>query len=217
MKNKIITIRRVSTKKQGEDGLGMESQRKALDYFITNNDVEVMGDFVEIGSGRKKNRPILAEAIAACTKHKAMLVVAKLDRLGRRVSVISALLESNIEIKFLDFPESNRLMLHVLASIAEYESTLIGNRVKESIAVYKENGGEWGKHGQKLAKQNKESAQIFAQTISEAITATIQRTRKPTYARIADKLNASGVKTRTGKRFYPASVRNAMKQLEMSF
>ena len=217
MKTKIVTIRRVSTKKQGEDGLGMESQRKALDYFITNNDVEVIGDFVEIGSGRKKNRPILDEAITACKKHKAMLVVAKLDRLGRRVSVISALLESNIEIKFLDFPDSNRLMLHVLASIAEYESSLISSRVKSAISVYKDRGGKWGKNGKHLAEQNKKSAKAFAETLTDEIREAIQRTRKPTYARVADKLNAKAIKTRTRKKFYPASVRNAMTKLEMSF
>ena len=217
MKMKIVTIRRVSTKKQGDTGLGLEAQKTALDNYVASNDVEVIGEFTEVGSGRKKNRPVLDRAIALCKQEGATLVVAKLDRLGRRVSVISALLESNIEIKFLDFPNSNRLMLHVLASIAEYESSLISGRVKMAIEVYKGNGGEWGKYGKQLAQKNKESAKAFAQTIGGKIAEAITRTRKPTFARIADKLNAQGVRTRTGKKFYPASVRNAMKHLGMSF
>jgi DNA invertase Pin-like site-specific DNA recombinase len=217
MKTRIVTIRRVSTKKQGSTGLGLEAQQIALDSYISANDVEVVGQFTEVGSGRKKNRPVLDKAIALCKKEKAMLVVAKLDRLGRRVSVISALLESNIEIKFLDFPDSNRLMLHVLASIAEYESSLISSRVKSAISVYQSKGGEWGKHGKHLAKQNKKSAKAFAESIGAHIKEAITRTRKPTYSRIADKLNSNGIKTRTGKKFFPASVRNAMNQLEISF
>jgi len=217
MKTKIVTIRRVSTKKQGASGLGLESQKNLLDAYIAANDVEVVGEFTEVGSGRKKHRPVLDKAIAACKKHKAMLCVAKIDRLGRRVSAVSALLESNIEIKFLDFPDSNRLMLHVLASIAEYESSLISSRVKAAISVYKDRGGKWGKNGKHLAKQNKKSAKAFAETIGAQIKEAITRTRKPTYSRIADKLNSSGIKTRTGKKFFPASVRNAMNQLEMSF
>lgn len=217
MKTRIVTIRRVSTKKQGTSGLGLEAQQVALDSYVAANDVEVVGQFTEVGSGRKKNRPVLEDAIALCKREKATLVVARLDRLGRRVSVISALLESNIEIKFLDFPHSNRLMLHVLASIAEYESSLISSRVKASIDVYKSNGGEWGKYGKHLAKKNKESARAFAETIGVQIREAITRTRKPTYSRIADKLNAKGIKTRMGKKFYAASVRNAMNQLELSF
>jgi DNA invertase Pin-like site-specific DNA recombinase len=216
MRTRIVTIRRVSTKKQGDTGLGLEAQQIALDSYVAANDVEVVGQFTEVGSGRKKHRPILDDAIALCKKEKATLVVAKLDRLGRRVSVISTLLESNIDIKFLDFPDSNRLMLHVLASIAEYESSLISQRVKAAIDVYKSNGGEWGKYGKSLALKNQASALMFAQSISNPIKEAITRTRKPTYSRIADKLNAKGIKTRMGKKFYAASVRNAMNQLEMS-
>lgn len=216
MRTRIVTIRRVSTKKQGDTGLGLEAQQIALDSYVAANDVEVVGHFTEVGSGRKKNRPVLDDAIALCKKEKAMLVVAKLDRLGRRVSVISALLESNIEIKFLDIPDSSRLMLHVLASIAEYESSLISQRVKAAIDVYKSNGGEWGKYGKHLAKKNQDSALMFAQSISNPIKEAITNTRKPTYSRIADKLNAQGIKTRLGKKFYAATVRNAMNHLGMS-
>jgi DNA invertase Pin-like site-specific DNA recombinase len=40
-------------------------------------------EFVEVESGKKDDRPVLAEAIKACRQYGAELVIAKIDRLSR--------------------------------------------------------------------------------------------------------------------------------------
>ena len=82
-----------------------------------------VAEFVEIESGRKKDRPKLKEALSLCRKIEATLIVAKLDRLARNVSFLSNLLENDVEIVFCDFPQANKMVLHILSAISQYEAT----------------------------------------------------------------------------------------------
>ena len=100
---------------------------------------------METESGKRTDRPKLAEALELCRKTKSTLIVAKLDRLSRNVAFTSKLLESDVEIKFCDFPEANRLILHIIASIAEYEAGLISQRTKQSLKAKKARGVRLGK------------------------------------------------------------------------
>jgi DNA invertase Pin-like site-specific DNA recombinase len=108
-------------------------------------DKKPIAEFVETESGKRTDRPKLAEALELCRKTKSTLIVAKLDRLSRNVAFTSKLLESDVEIKFCDFPEANRLVLHIIASIAEYECGLISQRTKQSLKAKKARGVRLGK------------------------------------------------------------------------
>jgi DNA invertase Pin-like site-specific DNA recombinase len=108
-------------------------------------DKKPIAEFVETESGKRTDRPKLAEALELCRKTKSTLIVAKLDRLSRNVAFTSKLLESDVEIKFCDFPEANRLILHIIASIAEYEAGLISQRTKQSLKAKKARGVRLGK------------------------------------------------------------------------
>lgn len=82
---------RVSTAKQGIDGYGIDAQRTAIFKYTP------AAEFIEVDSGKQKDRPELLKALEFCKRNKAVLVVAKLDRLARNVAFTSALMESGVE------------------------------------------------------------------------------------------------------------------------
>ena len=143
MNTTYVAYLRQSTKKQAISGLGVEAQREIIEKFL--GDKKPIAEFVETESGKRTDRPKLAEALELCRKTKSTLIVAKLDRLSRNVAFTSKLLESDVEIKFCDFPEANRLILHIIASIAEYEAGLISQRTKQSLKAKKARGVRLGK------------------------------------------------------------------------
>ena len=103
---KFVGYHRVSTDKQGRSGLGLEAQKEAVQQRLNGGPWQIVGEFIEVESGRRVSRPQLDAAIAVCKKHKAKLVVAKLDRLSRNVGFIHQLIGSNIEVLFADLPDS---------------------------------------------------------------------------------------------------------------
>ena len=214
---KIVTYTRVSTKRQGQSGLGLEAQEAAIQNYIQEHSADVVGGFVEIESGKKSNRPELAKAIALAKKTKSKLVVAKLDRLARNVHFISGLLESKVDFVALDFPEANTFTLHIMAALAEQEARLISERTKAALAAAKRRGVILGAHGRKLADENIASADKWAASISDSLLSVIASCRKKTLQNVANKLNKKGITTRTGKTFAPTTVMNLMKRLDLSF
>ena len=138
-----VSYLRQSTKKQSLSNLGIEAQREIIQKHL--GQIQPIAEFVETESGKKTDRPKLAEALKLCRKTKSTLIVAKLDRLSRNVAFTSKLLESDVEIKFCDFPEANRLVLHIIASIAEYEAGLISTRTKQALKAKKARGVRLGK------------------------------------------------------------------------
>ena len=138
--SKIVAYFRVSTDKQGVRGLGIDAQRQAVAASAAHAGAEVVGEYVEAESGRRKDRPELARAVAHARRARAVLLIAKLDRLARNVSVISALMDSDVEFVCCDNPHANRLTLHILAAVAEDEAVRIGQRTREALAAAKRRG-----------------------------------------------------------------------------
>ena len=138
-----IAYLRQSTTKQEKSGLGIEAQRSIIHSFVKEG--LIITEFVETESGKKSDRPKLQEALALCRKTNSILIVAKLDRLSRNVAFTSKLLESDVEITFCDFPQANRLILHIISSIAEYEANLMSQRTRQSLKAKKERGVKLGK------------------------------------------------------------------------
>src|SRR5207248_353684 len=108
----------------------LDAQRMAVREFVAANPGHVVAEITEIESGRKNDRPKLMEALSLCRLHGATLLVARLDRLSRSVALIAKLMTSNVEFVVADMPEANRFTLHIFAAVAEYEATLISERVK---------------------------------------------------------------------------------------
>jgi DNA invertase Pin-like site-specific DNA recombinase len=89
---KFVSYLRVSTARQGASGLGLEAQRAAVAGYLNGGDWTLVQEVVEVESGKRNDRPALADALRLCRKRRATLVIAKLDRLARNVAFISNLM-----------------------------------------------------------------------------------------------------------------------------
>ena len=139
---KVIAYYRVSTARQGRSGLGLEAQRLAVQTYLCNQ--RPLYEFVEVESGTSCDRPQLQAALAACRVHRATLIIAKLDRLARNVAFVSALMDAGVEFLACDFPQANRLTIHILSAVAEHEAKMISERTKAALAAAKARGTRLG-------------------------------------------------------------------------
>jgi DNA invertase Pin-like site-specific DNA recombinase len=136
-----IAYYRVSTDRQGRSGLGLDAQRSAVASYIDGvPEAQLLAEFTEIESGKKSDRPELAAALALCKKHKAKLVIAKLDRLARNVYFVAGLMESGVDFVACDMPYANRFTVHIMAAVAEHEREMIAKRTKDALAEKKKQG-----------------------------------------------------------------------------
>lgn len=138
-----VAYYRVSTFRQGQSGLGLEGQRTAVADHLEAGD-EVVAEFTEIESGRKDDRPKLAEAIATAKRLKATLVIAKLDRLARSAHVVSCLLETGVKFVACDQPSASHLTIRILAAVAHEEAEMISRRTKAALGAAKARGAKLG-------------------------------------------------------------------------
>lgn len=211
-----VAYLRVSTTKQGVDGLGMAAQEQAIKAYNGN----VIAKFIEVESGKRKDRPELIKALEHCKLTGSTLIVAKLDRLARNVHFISSLMESDVDFVACDFPEANRLTIQIMAAVAEYEARIISARTKAALQAAKARGVKLGnpnltaegrKMGNALGIQAvKERADRDAQRVLPTIQAL--QGKGLSLRGIASELNAMNVKTPRGKQWSAMSVMNALKR-----
>ncbi len=211
---KFVCYLRVSTSRQGVSGLGLDAQRQTVSSFIAGNSGELLEEFVEVESGAKNSRPVLDAALEACRRQKAVLVIAKLDRLARNVAFISQLMETRVEFVACDAPYANRLMLHILSAFAEHEREQISARTKAALAAAKARGVKLGRNGINLARQNRSAAIKFAEKMRPEFEALFQA-RDRTLTSVAEQLNLSEVPTRHGKRWTATQVARVVKYLNL--
>ena len=140
----IVAYFRVSTKKQGESGLGLEGQAAAVETFGRQAGKPIIARYVEVESGKRSDRPELARALAHARRGKATLCVAKLDRLARNVEFLARVMNSEVDFVACDNPAANRLTLHILAAVAEAEAKAISERTKAALQAAKARGVKLG-------------------------------------------------------------------------
>ena len=213
---KFVSYYRVSTDRQGRSGLGLDAQKEAVQQRLNGGRWQLVAEFVEIESGKRAKRPQLDAALAACKKHKAKLVVAKLDRLSRNVSFLLKLIDSGVEVLFADLPELNgamgRFMLTTMASVAELEAGLISERTKAALKAAKARGVKLGRHGAEvLAPKFKEEARQRAMELEPVITEL--KGKGLSLARIAGELNKRKAATPRGGKWDHSSVGNVLQRL----
>jgi DNA invertase Pin-like site-specific DNA recombinase len=139
-----VAYYRVSTDRQGRSGLGLEAQREAVRAYLGQRSAALLEEVTEVESGKRADRPRLAEALRLCRVHGATLIIAKLDRLARNVAFVSGLMESGVEFVAVDFPQANRLTVHILAAVAEHEAAMISQRTRDALAAAKARGVKLG-------------------------------------------------------------------------
>ncbi len=219
-----VSYLRVSTQRQGRSGLGLEAQRASVLGFINGNGARVLAEFVEVESGRRDDRPQLEAALAECRLRRAVLVVAKVDRLTRNVGFLHRLLDAGVEVAFCDLPQvsgpTGRFMLNQMAAVAELEAGLISQRTKAALAAAKARGVKLG-NPQNLtpegrargSRRGKEVRSARARARARDLLPVVEELRAAgtiSLAGLARALNERGVPAPRGGRWYAASVRNAL-------
>ena len=143
MEKQFITYLRVSTQKQGAEGLGISAQRAMCEQFVRSKGGEIVREFLDVESGKSRTRSELWQAIEFAKSECVPLVIAKLDRLARDVEFTFKVMNTGIEIHFTDMPVVNTMILGVFASVAQYERELISARTKAAFAAKAARGETW--------------------------------------------------------------------------
>ena len=224
----LITYYRVSSKRQGRSGLGLEAQESDATAYARQHGGKVLASYTEVETGKRADRPELARAIAHAKRARATLVVAKLDRLARNVAFTSKLMDSGVDFVCCDNPHANRLTIHILAAVAEDEARRISERTKAALAAYKRRGGLLGgsrRECRNLTKAaRKRGAKAGALAVKREADEAYADLRelfadlRPalSYQQIATVLNLRGERTRRGKEWSDVAVRRACKRLEIA-
>ena len=220
---KFMSYLRVSTKRQGRSGLGLEAQREAVDRYLNGGAWELVEEFVEVESGKRGDRPQLARALHLCKVTGATLVIAKLDRLSRDAHFLLGLQKAGVQFVAADMPEANEFTVGIMALVAQHEREAISRRTKEALAAAKARGIKLGNpngaahlrglgnaaavEGVKAKAQ--ERAEDLRTVVQDVLAAGITSTRS-----IAAELNRRGILTPRGGRWHPTSAARLLRRLE---
>lgn len=209
-----VTYVRVSTKEQGRSGLGLEAQQRDIDLFLQNySNVpwEIIGAFQDIGSGADNGRPELQKALDLVRKTGAELLVAKVDRLSRKVSHLATLLDDKaVKIRVASMPHADKFSLHIYAALAEQERDFISIRTKAALQAAKARGKRLGGNRGNQPAMNavrKRNADAAASMVAGVIRP--MREQGASLQAIADQLTGMGL----GDHWTPTKVKRALERL----
>jgi DNA invertase Pin-like site-specific DNA recombinase len=212
---------RVSTKRQGYSGLGLAAQQEINRDYIKSVNGEIVETYQDIESGTHRDRPGLWKAIEYCKENKTTLLVAKLDRLARDVEFTFKIINTGIDIHFVDMPAVNTIILGVFASVAQYERELISKRTTDALRQRKR---QIEQDGYFISKAGNKCTSLGGTTTGQAKGGKVngEKRRKEAMGnstnrivgellkdcvtpqdidRVAEKLNAMGLKTHSGLEF----------------
>lgn len=200
----LIAYYRVSTAMQGRSGLGLAGQRAAVRDYARRTKARIVAEYTEVESGRKAKRPQLAAALADTKARRAVLIVAKLDRLARDERMIADILASGIDVRFLDLPDdlagaAGRLLVMMMAAFAAFESRRIGERVKAGYDARRARGGaKWRAHRARMRRLSRAGRAVQDAAVAAhrlRVVPVVQRYHDGgrSYTWIAGRLNQDGV------------------------
>jgi len=213
-----VAYYRVSTKRQGESGLGLEAQQAAVETFGVAHGVQIVESFQDIESGKHDSRPGLLRALARCKDLGATLLIAKLDRLSRNVAFIFTLRDSGVDFVACDLPEASTITVGLMAVLAQQEREWTSSRTKAALQALKARGvklgvpkgtDRFGVHGRKLSAEAK-LTNALRRANGALRTAVALRGEGWTVERIAGHLRDSGYKTPRGLEYQHRHVRHLL-------
>lgn len=208
---KFICYYRVSTKKQGRSGLGLDAQKSICENYINTQHGIMVNSYIEVESGKNDNREQLSSALAECKQTKSTLLIAKLDRLSRSVEFIFSLKNSGVDFACVDLPELNTMTLGRFATFAQSERERISERITVALAEKKKQGVRLGKPENLTDNFEKAYTNSLATRQSNAmnnennkkaglLVVSLRQSGK-SWQKITDTLNNNGFKTRRGCSF----------------
>lgn len=151
--NRFISWRRVSTKKQGRSGLGLEAQADIIRYFVEREDGELIADYAEVYTGKDlAGCTELRKAIDHAKQEDAILIIAKTDRFRNTIEALQVYEEmGDGHIMFCDLPHTDKFTLTLFFALAEREALLVSIRTRQALAVKKAQGCKLGASSEKYA------------------------------------------------------------------
>jgi len=200
-----VTYIRVSTRKQQASGLGLEAQQVSIAQYVGNRG-EVLGEFVEVESGKHNDRPELLKALKLCRITGATLIVATISRLSRNAAFLMTLRDSNVQFVCCDLPEANTLTVGLMAVIAQHEREQISARTKAALAAAKARGVALGgfREGHagvaQVASLGTQARQAKALKFAEELRDHLDGMTGLSLQAIADRFNVTNVRTPRGTR-----------------
>jgi DNA invertase Pin-like site-specific DNA recombinase len=214
MSEKFIAYQRVSTKSQGDSGNGLKAQQQLNEEYACSVSGEIVASFTDVESGKKDERANLLLAIEEVKKVRGVLLVAKLDRLSRRCSLLFMLRESGIDIRVAERPSMSKLEFGILAILAEQERDFISTRTKQGLEQVKKRGiklgnPQWEESIGKAIDANRQKAGDHRAKIIEELE-VLRRHGLKTLKELANGLNYRGITTRTGGKWHPMTVKRVL-------
>ncbi|ASG19508.1 recombinase family protein [Nitrospirillum viridazoti] len=210
-----VAYYRVSTRRQGESGLGLEAQMSAVRAHVGH--APLVAEFTEVESGKVNARPQLEAAIRTASLYGATLVIAKLDRLSRNAAFLLSLRDSGVDFVCADMPNANRLTVGILAVVAEAEREAISARTKAALDAAKARGTRLGGDRGNLAtvralgnvnSAKARSAAAAAHALRLApLLADLEADGVRSASGIARALNEKGLKTPRGRQWTAVQVK----------
>lgn len=216
-----VAYYRVSTKRQGDSGLGLDAQRSAVAIYIKQVSGSLLTSFTEVQSGKDDARPELDRALKRCRLTNATLLIAKLDRLSRNIAFLATMMEVGVPFVAIDQPHANELTIHILASVAQAERKMISERTRAALAVAKRRGVKLGNPnlppGTKQTASHARTVMIAnARARAEQMRELVDDARSlghTTLQAIADHFNSLRLLTPRGCAYTRCSVRALIKLL----
>jgi len=213
MPDPCVAYYRVSTQRQGTSGLGLEAQQNAVREYAQANNICIITEFTEIESGRKTSRVELENAFKEAKKQKALLVIAKIDRLSRNVAFISRLMESKVEFVAVDMPDATSFTIHIMAAVAEHEARMISDRTKAALKAAKDRGTRLGNPHLRSDNQERiKQADDFAAKLSNTIS--IYKSTGMSTPKIVSELNRLGVDAPRGGKWTVTQLQRVIRRIE---
>jgi len=213
-----VAYYRVSTVKQGSNGLGMDAQKAAVKAYAGSKGLKIIAEYTEVETGtNKRYRPEVHKAIEESKRRQATLLIARLDRLSRSVAFTSELMDSGIKFVCVDMPEANELTIHMMAALAQYEAKMISKRTKAALAAAKARGVKLGTPENLTDLSRERSAASNLAAAKDAYKdqfhyIQLLRDNGTSYDRIAKTLNSEGKRTRQGKPFQAMTIYRILKR-----
>ena len=224
---KFVSYLRVSTDKQGEHGLGIAVERKAVDDYLNGGNWSLIAEYVEVESGKRNDRPKLSAALHHAKVTGARLLIAKLDRLSRDAHFLLGLQKAGVKFTACDMPDANELTIGILALVAQNEREAISTRTKAAMAAAKARGQTFGNPNgaapfRRAGKGNADAvatiktiADQHAQDFRPVIEA-IKADGITSLRGVATELNARGILTARGGQWDATRVRRLLQRFGVS-